>query len=461
MEILWEVGIAFHEPEAIEIFKEHGFRVEGRTVFPTEAQVARALDKAPSIFTVTARNPAKNVVIGGERFVFLPGYGPPFILDADGEQRQALMEDYDNFCKLVQTSRYIDMNGFLMVEPWDVPSLVADLEMLHSSIILCDKPFMGAPLSRQTAADSVEMAAIVWGGRDRIQEKPVMVSILGPSSPLQYSREMAGALIEFARAGQAILVACLVMAGSSGPVSLAGVLALQNAELLAGLTLAQLVRPGVPVIYGAASSPVDMRTGSVSIGAPEMSQLVQGTAQMADFYSLPSRGGGDLTDAHFPDIQAGMESALGLLTAVRSGINFVLHSCGILGSFISMSYEKFVVDEELCGMVRKMLRPMDLSPEAIDVESIKKVGIGGQFLTQPKTLAQCRTAFFIPELLARGGYGNWKNAGKKRLDQVATLTVARRLAAYEKPEMDQGLEQELGAFVARQKALRGAIPRAV
>jgi trimethylamine--corrinoid protein Co-methyltransferase len=338
-----------------------------------------------------------------------------------------------------------------MVEPSDIPSGTAHLDMLLSNILLCDKPFMGSPVSRESVKDSIEMAAIVWGENDRIRDRPVMVSLINPLSPLQYSKEMAGALIEFTRCGQPVVVAALAMAGSSAPVTLAGVLALQNAEVLAGITLAQLVTPGVPTVYGATSSPIDMRTGALSIGAPEVSAVVSATAQMARFYGLPSRSGGALTDAYIPDIQAGIESTLTLYTAMRNGINFILHSCGILGSYIAMSYEKFIVDEELCGMMRKLLQPIDTGDESINLETIKRVGIGGEYLTDPKTLERCRTEFFLSDLRKRQDHSTWKTSGKKRLDQEATSLVAKRLSEYQKPEIDHEVERSLCGYVAKRK----------
>lgn len=451
MEILQKVGVAFHDQEALEIFKKHGAKVDGDVVRIEEKMVSAALESAPSRFHLTARNPDRSVWIGEDDFVLVPGYGAPFVITPEGEQRLGTLEDYDNFCKLVQTSKYLDMNGFLMVEPSDLPPETAHLDMMLSSITLCDKPFMGSPLSREASLDAIEMAAIVFGGKEKIAEDPVMLPIISVLAPLQYSTEMAGSLIEFARAGQPLLVASLVMAGSSGPVTLAGVLALQNAEILAGLTLSQLVRSGVPFIYGATSCPIDMKTGALAIGAPENAMLVNATAQMARFYGLPSRSGGALTDAHYPDIQAGMESAMSLIAAIGSGINFVLHACGILGSFVEMSFEKFLADEELCGMVRKMHQPIDLSEEAIDLPMIEEVGIGGHYLTQPKTFELCRTEFFMPEIIKRQSYDSWKNTGKKRLDQEASDALVKRLDAYEKPDLDPSIEKDLKSYVEKRK----------
>ena len=451
MEILRDVGVTFHDPEALQIFNDNGFRIKGRTVFFTERDVRMALSSAPAQFEVTGRDPATNITIGGDEFVFAPGSGPPFIIDGQGEQRPALMEDFQNLCKLVHTSTTIDLNSSLMVEPCDIDARSAYLEMFRANLTMTAKPMIGCAITRQACRDSVEMAKIVFGGKHNLIESPVMIGIISPSSPLQYSLDAAGALIEYARFGQPLLIACCVMAGSSGPISMAGVVALQNAEILAGITLSQLIRPGLPIIYGAVSCPLDLRSGSISIGAPETAVLADATAQMARYYDLPSRGGGDLTDAHFPDIQAGMESALIGLSAVRSGINLILHSCGILASFLAMSYEKWIADEEMCRMIRKVLQPIEVSDEAIDLEAVKRVGIGGQYLTQRRTLQKCRTEYFIPEIMNRQGYANWKQAGKKRADVVAAEIVERRLAAYVRPNMDPDVENRLNEYVERRK----------
>ncbi len=451
MDLLKTTGVSFNDQEALEIFKANGHRVEGSIVFFEESDIQKALKTAPRRFTVHARNPSKSVEIGEDDFVFLPGYGAPFVMDALGEQRQATMEDYDNFCKLIQTSPYIDMNGWMMVEPADMPHDTVHLDLNLSNMLLCDKPFMGSPVSRQGAIDGIEMAGILWGGKENIMDKTVSVSLINSLSPLQFSDEMIGALIELARHNQACVVASLVMAGGSGPVTLDGVLALQNAEILAGITLAQLVRPGAPVIYGSTSSAMDMKTGALSIGAPELSKNIHLVAQMARFYNLPARSGGGLTDSLFPDAQAGAESALALSTAARGGINFILHSCGILGSYIAMSFEKFLIDEEVCGMVRSMIRPLALTDESIDIDVIKEVGIGGQYLTHPKTFQLCRTEFFMPTLMSRKNPDAWAKGGKKRVDQLAEDKVAQRLAAYEKPEIDPEIEKQLTNYVEKRK----------
>jgi trimethylamine--corrinoid protein Co-methyltransferase len=450
MEILASVGIRFKEDEAIGLFKKHGFRVEDYTVFFTEDQVMKAVRSAPAEFTVTARNPEKSVKIGGDSFALLPGYGAPFVVDAGKNRREAVMEDYDNFCKLVHTSPAINMNGFMMVEPSGVPAATSHLDMLLSNILLCDKPFMGSPVSRKGAEQCGDMVEILFG-REAMEKSPATVSLINSLSPLGFSEEMAGSLISLVRRGQACVIASLIMLGSSGPITIAGVLAQQSAEVLAGITLAQLVRPGAPVIYGSTSAPTDMKSGGLSIGAPELSTIISFTAQIARFYNLPSRSGGGLTDANFPDIQAGAQSALSLSTAIRSGINFILHSAGILGSYLAMSFEKFMIDEETAGSVLKMVQPAEISKKEIDVEAFADVGIGGEFMTRDMTIERCRSEFFDPKIMTVADFPSWEAAGRSLAHERAAAECERRLQEWTKPDIEPSLEKDLTAYVEKQK----------
>lgn len=455
IEILRSTGVAFNEPEAIEIFKAKGFTVDGKTVFFTEKDVSAALETAPSRFKITARNPEKSVFVGEDDWVFLPTYGSPFLVTRTGEQRPGTMSDYNNICKLVQTSRHIDMNGFKHVEPSDVPTGTAYLDMLFSNIALCDKPYMSSTDTRQAARDSIDMASIVFGGKDRLVDMPVMVGLINPLSPLQFAEEMAGSIIEYARCRQPLVILNMIMAGTSGPVRLPGLFALMNAEILAGLVLAQLVGPGTPVIYGTTSCPTNMKTGAAAIGSPETYMINSATTQLARFYNLPCRTGGSLTDALVPDAQAMAEGALALSTSVRNGANFILHSCGMMGTYIGTCLEKWLIDEELCGIVRKMMTPLAITDETIDVEAIKKIGIGGTFLMDPSTVKLCRTAFHDMDLYSKQDHARWTAAGARRIDEIASEMLIRRLDAYEKPSIDPGVERALSDFVERRKQEAG------
>ncbi|MGD8520573.1 MAG: trimethylamine methyltransferase family protein [Desulfobacterales bacterium] len=447
--LLETVGVRFDDDEAVNLFKSNGFKVDGKTIFFTEKSIRRALDTAPSNFSLVARNPVKSVAIGGDDLALVPGYGASFIASSGGLQREATLEDYHKFCQLVQTSKVINVNGFLMVSPWDLQAETAHLEMLYANIVFCDKPFMGSPLSREAARDCINMLGVVWGGLEKLKEMSVTVSLITPLSPFRYTAEMAGSIIELSRYNQACIFGALVMAGSSGPMSLAGLLAQQNAEILAGVTLTQLVNPGAPVIIGGTSAIMDMRTGCLAMGSPEVVRLTAATIQMAKFYNLPARAGCSNTDAHLADAQAGFESALNLMTAIRNGTNFVLHAAGILGAYSAMSFEKFIIDEELCCMVIETLKPIEISDESIDTSLIKEVGIGGDYLIQNKTLEQCRTAFFLPNLVNRRGYNGWQEDGHKRVDEKATEILDDRLSNYLKPDIDPQIEKDLRDYIRK------------
>ncbi|MEH0019427.1 MAG: trimethylamine methyltransferase family protein [Desulfobacter sp.] len=448
MEILGDVGVAFHEPEALEIFRARGFGVEGKTVFFREDQLMACLSTAPSRFVVHAKNPEKNVRIGGKDFALLPGWGAPFIIDPDGEQRPANMADYTDFCKLVHTSPFLDMMGFLTVMPSDISPAHSHLDMCLANLLLTDKASMASPQAR----DNLEMLAIFRGGRDKIQNLPVTVSKINPVSPLIYAEEMAGALIEYARMGQPLQFPSAAMAGTSAPVTLAGTLALITAEILAGVALVQLINPGTPCVFGGNTTASDMRTGAMALGGPEAIVLIRGITDMARFYGLPCKAGGSVTDAFFPDMQAGVESGISLFTALASGVNMLDQSCGILACFNAMSFEKFLIDEETCGYVRRVLTPMAVNDHTLALDQIKRAGIGGAFLTFPETFNGFKKEFFIPRLAVRGGYEKWRENGKQEMWERAAAYKAERLAAYERPGIDPAIEKELTAYVEKRKA---------
>lgn len=452
MEVLRDVGVAFNDPEGIEIFKAHGFKTEGSTVFFQETQVMKAIEQIPSQYTIHARNPEKNVMVGHEHFALLPGWGSPFMIDADGEQRNARMADYDNFCKLVHTSPFLDMNGYLMVMPADIDPEISHLSMMLSNMLLSDKAFMGSPQDRSKAKDALEMTSILFGGQDNIKGKNVVPSKINPISPLIYSEEMVGALIEYARFGQPLEFPNLLLCGTSAPITLAGSMVVKFAETLAGTVLVQLINPGTPCVVGGCSCATDMKTGGMGLGGPEAIQMIQLTGQLGQFYGIPTKAGGSLTDAFFPDMQAGVESALTMFVSLASGNSYMNQACGILAGFNAMSYEKFLIDEESCGMIRRILKPVEVTDETIGLEQIKKAGIGGAYLMFPETFKKCRTELFTPELATRGSYDKWHEKGKKQIWQKAETALQERLEAYQRPDIDPGIEKDLKAFVEKRTA---------
>jgi trimethylamine--corrinoid protein Co-methyltransferase len=449
MAILRDVGVGFNSESALDIFKSHGFKTDGKLVFATERQIEAAIDAVPSEFTLSARNPSNNLTMGNNNQVALaPGYGAPFIVEISGERRRSTIEDYRAFCKLTQTSDVINTNGFLMVDPSDLDPGTYHLNMLFESITLCDKPFMGSPLSGSAAMDAIQMADIVFGNC----HQNVMVSVINSLAPLQFAKEMADSLLVFAEHRQPVIIMGGGILGSTAPIRVAGLLAISNASVLAGLALVQLINPGTPVIYGTGGSPLDMQTGAYYVAGPESSMVLAAGAAMAKFYGLPCRGGGALTDSHVLDFQAGYQSALLLDLALKIGVDFVLHACGILGTFMAMSLEKYVIDEELCRHVMVANQNPEISDATIDLETMKEVGAGGEFLTHHTTLELCRKEFVRLPLSNRLAYEEWNALETPAYEDKASRMVADRLDQYEKPDIDPEIEKELARYVTERKS---------
>ncbi len=441
--LLDRVGVAFHSPMALEIFRRHGFNTKGKVVRFSAKDVEEALGSAPHQFALFARNPEKNLSIGGGDIAFAPGYGAPYLITERMTRRRATLEDYVNFCKLGHTSDIINVTGFLSVDPSDLPPQSYHLNMLYNSLIVSDQPFMGSPLSGQAAKDAVEMAGIAFGRTDI----PVMVSIINSLQPLQFSVEMTESMIVFARHKQPIIVMGGGMMGATAPLKLSGLLCMQNAVVLAGITLVQLVNPGCPVIYGVCGTPMDMQTGAYYIGGPELSRAIRNGVAMARHYNLPCRGGGALTDSHEIDFQAGAQSAFSIGQSLAGDIDFIVHSCGILSSYMAMSYEKFVADEDLCRHALYLKRSLDLSELDLEIEAIREVGVGGQFMTQERTVKFCRTEPFRSSLMNRLPFEKWENDKNRSLVEKASALVRERLDRYQQPAIEEAIVRGLADYV--------------
>ncbi len=447
MRILNRVGVSFKEPEAIAIFKHHGFKIDGDKVFFEEEQILNALETVPREFTIQARNPEKNIRIGGEHFAFGPGWAAPFVIDTDGTRRTGTLTDQENFCKLVQTSPYLDLVGGSMAIPAELSPKRAATKMLQACITLTDMPMVSNPCTRENGREMAEMASIVWGQNVADLAHPISIVSVNPLSPLSYADDTLQGLIEFAKQGQALLISSMVLAGITGPINIAGTAALEMAESLSGIVLAQLISPGIPCVCGGTSCASDMRTGGVSLGGPESLQLTGIATQMAAHYKLPCRYGGNLTDSYSINAQSGIESALLMATPVLSGAHFIHQSCGIMGAYAAVSFEKFVIDEEVCGMLKQAVRPLEISEESIGLDLIERVGIGGSYMVQPETAMNCRTAFFPAQLSRKGTYEDWETKENGNITTRAAAHVRDRIEAYEKPDMDPGTEKDLAAYV--------------
>ncbi len=447
LNMLEQIGIEFRYPPALEVLSKGGARVEGERVYLSPQLVESQIKNAPAQFTIYARNPDNDVVIGGDNIAFVPGYGAPFVTDMEKGRREGTLLDFQNFVKLTGASQFQDICSGMVIEPTDVPAERRHAEMIYTALKYSDKPIMGSAMGDKCARDSVRMASILFGNERELAQKPRMISILGSLTPLSYDDRMLGAIMEYARAGQPQLISTLAIAGATSPATMAGTLALQNAEILAGIVLTQLVREGTPVVFAGSSSNAEMRSGALSIGSPEMAINTAATAQMARYYNLPSRGGGAVSDAKAPDAQAAYESMMSLLMAQVSGINFVLHTAGIFESYNCMSYEKFIIDDEICGMVKKIKKGYEVNEDTLGLAVIKETGPGGHFLDKDHTLKHFRSEFYLPSLSDRDSFDDWQAKGSPLCMQSANQMFKEILAAYEAPELPDDADGELRKFI--------------
>jgi len=376
-----------------------------------------------------------------------PGYGPPFIIDPDGAKRNALLADVHTFCKLVQTSKWLDFNSSIVVQPNDVPMATAHLDILLATLIFTDKPIMGSSSSEKAAEDSLRLSEIVWGRTD----EPVMISLVDSLSPLQYASDSVEALIVFAAAGQPVIVHSACTLGSTGPITIAGSLVVSNATTLAGICLTQLIRPGTPVVYGLGGTPMEMRTGGYINASPEDAKHTAIAGALGRYYNIPFRSQGALTESFCLDYQAGMESAVMMATASISGANVTLHACGTYGSMLAMSYEKFLADEDLIGSLKKLISPIEFTEDAYAMDVIKRLGTSGEYLMEDQTALRCRSEFFIPALGIRDTHSKWIDMNPRDMTSRAGNLLSKRLESYVKPDIDPTVEKDLASFVDHRK----------
>ena len=452
MTILEEIGIDFLHERARELFQKAGMRVEDQRVRFDGGWVLEQCAKAPAIFDLQARNPKRTVTLGGDNMVTAPVYGPPFITDLERGRRGATIEDFNNFDKLAQSVEQIHCAGGTTVEPEDLPLGTRHLDMVYSHIRWTDKPFMGSVISSENARDTVEMAAIVFGGRESIEKTPAIISLINVNSPLRYDDRMLGALLEYSEAGQPVIVTPFLMAGAMSPMGLAGTVAQQTAEALAGIALVQMIRPGTPSVYGSFLTNTDMQSGSPAFGTPESAMGILASAQMARHYNLPFRGGGALTSSKAPDAQAAYESMMCMWPTVLGRVNFVLHAAGWLESALLASYEKFILDVEALRMFEWMLdKGLPVDEEGLAMDALREVGPGGHFLGSEHTMRHYRTGFYRPWISSTDNFDRWNRKGAMTADKVALEKWKQLLAEYPDPGIDPGVDEALQEFMTKRR----------
>ncbi len=406
---------------------------------------------APRTFKQVARNPANTVEIGGTSTVFAPAYGSPFVRDLEDGRRYGTIEDFRNFVKLAYASPYLHHSGGTVCEPVDLPVNKRHLDMVYAHLRYSDKPFMGSVTHPERAKDTVEMARIVFGA-DFMEENTVILSLCNANSPLVWDATMLGAAKAYAEANQAVLMTPFILAGAMSPVTVAGAATQTYAEALAGMAYVQLVRPGVPVVLGSFASSLSMQSGAPTFGTPEPALVLYVMAALARRLGVPFRSGGAFTASKIPDAQAAYESANTMQPTFLGGVNFVLHAAGWLEGGLTMGYEKFVLDNDQCGMWHEFAKGVDTSENGQALDALLTNEPGQHYLGHEHTLANFESAFYRSPVSDNSSFEQWEAEGATEAAQRATAIWKKTLEEYEPPPIDDAVDEELKEWIERKKA---------
>ena len=451
--LLERTGMRVLHEEARKILKEAGADVDPATkmVRFDRGLVEEKITLVPGEFTLRARNPERDLTLGGNHIVFCSVGGPAYSTNLDRGRRAGTFEDACDFMRLVQSLNIIHQEGGWGFEPQDLPPQTRHLDMYLTQCRLLDKNWQPWALGRDWSLDAIEMARIAFGtDREGLARQPPLLTVVNTNTPLQLDIPMGEGAIEYARAGQVVCVTPFTLAGAMGPATLAGTLSLQNAEALAVLTLIQSVNPGVPAMYGAFTSNVDMKSGSPAFGTPEYTKAALASGQLARRYGIPFRSS-NTNASNTVDAQATYESSMCLWGAVMGHANLIVHAAGWLEGGLTASYEKLIVDAEMLQMMAEYMKPIEVSQDTLALEAIREVGPGGHFFGSPHTLERYDTAFYSPMLSDWRNYQTWKEAGSIDTTTRANKIWKQLLEQYEPIPLDPAVDEALATYVARRK----------
>lgn len=458
MRILSELGIRVIGDRTMDIFEAAGALVDRseNTIRIDESLVMEALKTAPSSFTLTSRNQAKQLHIGGNALAFGLVAGPPNVHDRINGRRQGNLADYQNFIRLAHHFNAIHIIGNQVVSPMELPANSRHLDTYRANLTLSDLTFHCTAIGRGRAMDGINMMAIARGiSVEEMRTSPGVITIISVNSPRLFDDAMAEGLIAMAEHGQPVTVTPFTLMGAMTPVTLAAALSQQNAEALFGVVLTQLVNPGTPVMYGAFTSNVDMRSGAPAFGTPENTKANIVAGQLARRYGLPYRSS-NANASNVVDLQAAYETEMATWGAVLGGANMIYHAAGWLEGGLTASYEKLVLDVEILQNMMEFLRPIAFEEDDLGFEAIKSVPTGGHFFGSEHTIARYETAFYRPMLSNWQNFGSWQESGGRDALDRATELWQQALRDYEEPVMDPAIREELDAYVDRRRNEIGA-----
>ncbi len=452
--ILSEIGMEFRgDAVALALFKEAGATVTGEHVRFDKGHVRQLCATAPSQFEMVARNRGKSIMFGGDNVIFAPAYGSPFVSDLKGGRRYGTVKDFENFVKLTHMSPWLHHQSGTLCEPVDEAVNKRHLDMVYAHLRYGEKPFMGGVTAPERAVESIEMAEIVFG-RAFMQTNCVIQGNINVNSPLVFDDVMSGALRVYAAANQGLVISPFILGGAMAPVTMGAALAQAHAEAMVGIALAQLVRPGCPVVYGNFLTTMDLKTGAPTFGTPESTLAAQAIGQLARRLNIPFRCGGHYTASKLCDAQAMQESADNMMAGLTAGANFIFQAAGWLEGGLTMGYEKFILDADHCGQLQRYLGGLNLDDNNLGGESFLEAGIGSNFLGTAHTLANFRTANHQADMPNNDSFEQWADDGRKTAEQRANERWQQLLREYEAPAIDPAVDEALLEYMAKKKAGR-------
>jgi trimethylamine--corrinoid protein Co-methyltransferase len=453
LRILSEIGMEVLGDRALDAFRRvrAGVDMTTRRVRLDPAQVEELVARAPAQFDLHARNPERHITFGGSNLVFGAVGGPAFVSDLDRGRRAGNFADFVDYVRVIGALDVIHQEGGGPLEPTDLPVETRHLDMYRTLAVELDKTWQCLGFGAVPVQDALAVVELVRGiDRDALAREPSLMTVINTNSPLRLDGPMGDGLIEMAVHGQPVVATPFTLAGAMSPVSLAGALAQQNAEALFMVALAQIVRPGAPVVYGAFTSNVDMRTGSPAFGTPESVKGALASGQMARRYRLPWRSS-NTTASNVVDAQAAYESEMAVWGAVMGGVNLLYQGAGWLEGGLTASYEKLIIDAEILQMISEVLQPVPVDEASLGFDAIADVGPGGHFFGTAHTLERYETAFYRPLVSDWRNFETWQADGSRTATERANTIWKRLLADAVPPALDPAVVEALDAFVARRK----------
>ncbi len=453
LRILEELGIEVMSPRALDILCAAGAAVDSASgmVRLDRGLVAEALKTAPSSFTLTPRNAAKRVILGGSHINFGLVAGPPNVHDRERGRRAGNYADYCDFIRLAQYFNAIHLIGNQVCAPIELPANSRHLDTYLANLRYSDQVYHCTAIGAGRAIDGIRMMAIARQMTlDEFAASPGVITIISVNSPRRFDAAMCEGLLAMAEHGQAVVITPFTLMGAMAPVSLAAALAQQNAEALFGVALAQLVRPGAPAMYGAFTSNVDMRSGAPAFGTPENAKANIASGQLARRYRLPYRTS-NASASNAADAQGAYETEMSLWGAILGHGNLVYHAAGWQEGGLTASFEKLVLDVEMLQLMMEFLKPITVNPAELGFDAISRVPTGGHFFGEAHTLERYEHAFYQPLVSNWQNYENWQLAGGKDATQRATDLWKQALVDYEEPVLDPAVHEALNDYVRRRR----------